>query len=94
MTPNSVNGGALDRTHQSGGVARGKGGGANRVGGDSTDSVSLSGLSAQLRALKLESPQRLERMEKLSLEVENRAYNVDPRALSHVLVESAIRPSA
>jgi len=94
MTPNSVGGGALERAHQAGGTARKGSGGTNPVAGDSTDSVSLSGLSAQLRTLNLDSPQRLERMEKLSLEVQGEVYNVDPWKLSHVLVESAIRPGA
>ena len=93
MNPDSIGGAGLDRAQQADAIGRRGGGGAGRVSGDATDTVSLSGLGNQLRRLSADSTERTGRMDKLSLSVESRSYIVDAMTLSHLLVEDALAPS-
>lgn len=92
MTPDSVGGAGLNRSQQTDAIQRRTGAGAGTGIGESPDSVSLSGLSSQLRAMNVESPERLERLEKLSADVETNKYQVNAHQVGDRLIEDAIRP--
>ncbi|MCP5109211.1 MAG: hypothetical protein GY953_00085 [bacterium] len=60
--------------------------------GDAPDQVSLSGMSAQVKALGVDSPERIAKLEKLSADVAAGRYQVDPQAVSERLVDDAMKP--
>jgi hypothetical protein len=92
MTPDTVGGARPDRAQQADQLQRRSIGGAGSVAGQSPDSVSLSGLSSHIRALNVESPDRLQKLDRLSEDVSTNKYQVDAQELSNRLVEDAIRP--
>ena len=92
LTSDTVGGAGLDRARQAEQIQRRSTGGAGPAAGESPDSVSLSGLSSQIRALNIDSPERIQQLEKLSADVGTNKYQVDAHELSDRLVEDAIRP--
>jgi anti-sigma28 factor (negative regulator of flagellin synthesis) len=94
MTPDSIGGAGLNRAQPTDMKNRQGGAGAGTGIGDSPDSVSLSGLGSQLRAMTVDSPERLQRLEKLSADVETNRYQVDAHKVGDRLIEDAIRPAA
>ena len=91
MTPDTVGGAGLERAQQTEAINRRTNGGAGGAAG-SPDSVSLSGLSSQLRAMSADSPERVQRLDKLSEDVAANRYQVDAHKVSDRLIEDAVRP--
>jgi flagellar biosynthesis anti-sigma factor FlgM len=54
------------------------------------DQVSLSSLSAKIRELDADSPERAARLERLSDEIQAGRYNVDAREVSKKIVNDAL----
>ena len=86
-----VGGTGLEKTQQAD-VNRRGGIGRDPSLGDTPDKVSLSGMSAQVKALGVDSPERIAKLEKLSSDVATGRYQVDAQALSQRLVEDAMKP--
>jgi anti-sigma28 factor (negative regulator of flagellin synthesis) len=95
MKPENV-GAGLDRTQQTQHaeqIARQRVGGDGKPSGDSPDQVSLSALGSQLRALSVDSPERVAHIDKLTSDIQARNYFVDAYQLSYAMVEDALRPA-
>jgi anti-sigma28 factor (negative regulator of flagellin synthesis) len=92
MTPDTVGGAGLDRAQQAEQTQRRSTVRSGSAAGQTPDSVSLSSLGSQIRALNVESPERLQKLDRLSEDVATNKYQVDVQALSNHLVENAIRP--
>jgi flagellar biosynthesis anti-sigma factor FlgM len=60
--------------------------------GTSRDEVALSDLSARIRELDSDSPERMARLEQLAAEVESGRYRVDAGELSSRIIDDALRP--
>lgn len=78
-----------DKAHGAETVAGGRSAAAKRRE-NTTDHVSLSDLSARLRAAEIESPERTSRLEQLALEVRQGRYQLDSAATSRRLVDDHI----
>ena len=90
----ALGGAGLERTQQAESVSRRKSGARGAGGGDSSDTVSLSNLSSQIRMQSAESPERVARLEQLGADVALGRYHVEARQLSQRLVEGAITPAS
>ena len=60
---------------------------------EAPDRVSLSAMSEHVKALAVDSPNRIAKLEKLSSDVATGRYQVDAQALSQRLVEDALKPA-
>ena len=92
ITPDKAGGAELNPSRQTDAVGRGGASERNPALGNSPDSVSLSELGGRLRALNVDSPERVAHLEKLSSDVAAKRYQVDAGEVSHRLVEGALRP--
>lgn len=90
---NAIGNPGLEKSHQAEASRNPGRTGKGRVAGGSPDQVSLSHLSSQLQMLNVDSPERLQRLDKLSLDVAAKRYQVDAREVSHRLVEEALKPA-
>jgi len=90
---NTAEGAALEKSRQTDGIRQGSRAGSGPEDSGSPDSVSLSMLSGHLRALHVDSSQRLQRINKLSAEVATRQYQVDAVELSRRLIDDAMKPT-
>jgi anti-sigma28 factor (negative regulator of flagellin synthesis) len=91
VTPGQIGGAGLDQAQRTEVVGRRRPGGPGAAAGDSPDTVSLSGLSSEVRALNVDSPERLARLEKLSAEVAAGRYQADAQGVSKRLVDEALK---
>ena len=91
VNSDALRGTGLDRAQQTESISR-RGTGGAASADESTDQVSLSGFSEQLRAAHVDSPERVAHIEKLSNDVATGNYQADAAAVSHSIVESALRP--
>ncbi len=87
----NLRGTGVDRAQQAEQIAR-RGGKVAPGAGETPDSVAISGLSAGLRAVNVDSPQRVARIEKLGDDVAAGKYQVDAGAVSRSIIENALRP--
>ncbi len=86
-----VGGSGLEKTQQAE-VNRRGGTGRDPSLSETPDKVSLSDLSARVKALGVDSPERVAKMEKLSSDVSAGRYEVNAQELSQRLVEDALKP--
>jgi len=85
-----VNGAGLERPLQ---MDRGRRDGTTPEAplSDSPDQVALSEMSARLRSLNVDSPERIARLDTLSADVASGRYQPDARAISRSLIDEALR---
>ena len=60
---------------------------------DSPDRVALSQIGSKLRALAMDSPERIAQLDKLSADVASGRYQPDADAVSRSLVDEMLRPA-
>ena len=92
VSQNGIGGAGLQRAQEADRTGQHKVGGGGKGDCLSSDSIALSSLGHQLRTLSVDSPQRVERLEKLSAEVQAGRYQVNAQQLSQQLVEDALKP--
>ncbi len=80
------------KAQQSGRLAPGSRSVTDPLAADSPDQVSLSALSGRLRALSVDSPERLARLDRLAEKVRGGRYEVDAHEVSRRLVDDALKP--
>lgn len=83
----------LEKTHLTDAQRRG-GIGRDPSLAEVPDRVSLSAMSEQVKALSVDSPERIAKLEKLGSDVATGRYQVDAQALSQRLVEDALKPTS
>ena len=60
------------------------------AGGQVEDQLHLSSLASKLGELRTDSPERLEKLEKLALEIEQGKYRVESRTLARKIVDETL----